>query len=86
MPQKKYAGIGWIAQDIVENAKENGISLTRHQAKLFLEKYEMRIINSMAEAGWTYMETVLPEFTESNNKQFKDSRTRGKGTARDTER
>lgn len=65
MPKKKYAEIAWIAQDIIENAKENGIRITKRKAELFLEKYEMKIIDAMVNGGWAYMETTLPDFLES---------------------
>jgi hypothetical protein len=65
MPQKKYAEIGWIAQDIIDNAKENGIRITKRKAKLFLEQYEMKIIDAMVNGGWAYMEIELPDFLET---------------------
>lgn len=65
MPPKKYAEIGWIVQDIVDNAKENGIRITKRKAERFLEEYEMNIIDAMVNGGWAYMEIMLPDFLES---------------------
>ena len=65
MPQKKYAEIGWIAQDVVENARENGMRITKREAEVFLEEHEMKIIKAMVNGGWAYMEIMLEELLEA---------------------
>lgn len=65
MPQKKYAEICWTASDVIENAKENGMRITKREAEAFLEEQEMNIVDAMVQGGWAYMETMLEEFLES---------------------
>ena len=61
MPNPKYAEVFWIADDVVQNAKELGLTLTKQQARSLLRANEMKIIDAMVEGGWECIERMLPE-------------------------
>ncbi|MHB8541859.1 MAG: hypothetical protein ACYDCD_13120 [Candidatus Acidiferrales bacterium] len=60
MPNVKYAQIAWITEDVIENAKEIGLALSKRQADSLLRRNEMEIMDVMVQAGWTYIESLLP--------------------------
>lgn len=61
MATAKYAGVSWVPKDLIENAREMGLHLTKKQAQALLLDKEMQIIDVMVQAGWNYIEGVLSE-------------------------
>lgn len=54
-----YAETSWCADDVLEAAKEMGLSLSRRAAESLLRNGEKRITEAMIAAGWLAIDDLL---------------------------
>ncbi len=59
MEDRNYAKIEWAIDDVVENAKELEIQITKDTARKVLATKERRIMDAMVVAGWQVIEDAL---------------------------
>ncbi len=58
-PRKKYSGIYWTVDDVLEEAESLGIFITKGQAEKILEEGADQILDAMLQAGWYVIRELL---------------------------
>jgi len=61
MSEKVFATVEWTVEDVLINAKQLGIPLSRKTAHRLLSDREEKITDVMVEAGWSLIEEALTE-------------------------
>ena len=64
-----------MVQDILDEAKENEVELTKNEARQFLVSVEKRLEDTMIAAGWTVIQDAFSELQRTRESQPASSST-----------
>jgi hypothetical protein len=59
MPNDRYAATEWTVDDVMQNAQQYEIEVTKRQAQRVLQSEESHIMDAMVQAGWNVIEEAL---------------------------